>query len=80
MKMNVELDDDMTSDIVQTELKDAYEWLKSDFLRETVAGKSTNVPMYSVAFEEEMELKFQLINALRLAHNYFSSYKDRITW
>lgn len=80
MNMKIELDDDMTSAIVQTELKDAYEWLKSDFLKETVAGKSTNVPMYTVDFEEEMELKFQLINALRLAHNYFSLNKDRIKW
>lgn len=74
MKMNIDLDDDMTSAIVQAELKDAYEWLKSDFL------KDTTVPLYTMDMEADRELRFQLIQALRLVHNYFSLNKDRITW
>jgi len=74
MKMNVELDDDDLSSLVQEELRDAYEWLKSDFLRETT------VPLYTTDMEADRELRFQLIQALRLVHNYFSPHKDRITW
>ena len=74
MNMNIELDDDMLDKFVQNQLFEQYHMLKDDFL------KGSSIPMYNMDKEMDNELQFNLINAMRLVHNYFALPNDRIKW
>lgn len=72
--MKIEFDDMLLDKIFQDHLFEHYNMLKDDFL------KGSSIPMYNMDKEMDNELQFNLINALRLVHNYFAPYNDRIKW
>lgn len=72
--MKIEINDIMLDKLVQQQLLEQYHMLKDDFL------KGSSIPMYNMDKEMDNELQFNLINALRLVHNYFAPYNDRIKW
>jgi len=72
--MMLELDDVVIDSLVQKQLFDTYSMLKDDFLSDT------HSPMFTLDDEMDKEMQFNLINALRLVHNYFAPNRDRITW
>lgn len=72
--MKIELDDVLLDKLVQKQLLEQYHMLKDDFLNES------SVPIYNMDKELDKELQFNLINAIRLVHNYFAPYNDRIKW
>lgn len=72
--MKIELDDVLLDKLVQKQLFEQYHMLKDDFLNES------SVPIYNMDKELDKELQFNLINSMRLVHNYFAPYNDRIKW
>ena len=66
--MIVEIDDDYVDNIVAQSLRESYENM--------VYREGEN--KYSFDREEELERIYEMRKALRIVHNYYSTYEDRI--
>lgn len=68
------IDEDELEAYMEKQLRWHYESLKEDFF------KSSKTPMYCREQEVDDEMTFNLINALRLVHNYMCKPSNKITW
>lgn len=72
--MKLELTPDIIDELIRENLYEHYTLLKDNFIHKK------GLPMYSYDNEQNMELEFNLINSLRIVHNYYADTKDRILW
>lgn len=72
--MTFDIDEEALEEYMEQQLRWHYESLKENFF------KSSKTPMYSHEREVDDEMTFNLINALRLVHNYMCKPSNKITW